>query len=303
MIPPPEPAPGPDADASAHDDDDATADAYDDEGEGTNATAAAAADADDSADVGWTPKKPEGYEDGTFGYHYAAARNAWEGTATPVTRPIQNAHASAKNALARRMGWDPDDPEVQLYLTLLMLLPMLPIALTCACCFKVISRNLTLHGAVRQACVYCACFNACLLASQVVTGAEPLGSYRESSGDKAYVRYQIVVLIVYVLHAKLTVANAFAYALWWPCVAQCVAIACVGFHYYFSAWHPAMVGESPRVVAGLPTGAATYGTYAVAYAAMAAVPMRTAARKPDFKVEMRRGEGAKLMGADAKEQD
>jgi hypothetical protein len=64
-----------------------------------------------------------------------------------------------------------------------------------------------------------------------------------------------------------------------------------------------MVGESPRVVAGLPTGAATYGTYAVAYAAMAAVPMRTAARKPDFKVEMRRGEGAKLMGADAKEQD
>ena len=63
------------------------------------------------------------------------------------------------------------------------------------------------------------------------------------------------------------------------------------------------ISQSPRVVAGLPTGAATYGTYAVAYAAMAAVPMRTAARKPDFKVEMRRGEGAKLMGADAKEQD
>ena len=99
------------------------------------------------------------------------------------------------------------------------------------------------------------------------------------------------------------VALASNWAAVFAAVSVSVAIACVGFHYYFSAWHPAMVGESPRVVAGLPTGAATYGTYAVAYAAMAAVPMRTAARKPDFKVEMRRGEGAKLMGADAKEQD
>jgi len=106
----------------------------------------------------------------------------------------------------------------------------------------------------------------CLL--QEVLGVEPMGSFQLHQGHSAYVKVQFISIIGYLLVGGMLMLQLFATRFRASAITQTMLFFVVMTHYYESVFQPAVHGEVPEKVLGIPTGATSYGIYAFAFLGM-----------------------------------